>query len=348
MCLINLSLRRKAIGAHAHGVPVREERIGGARFYLGDCVEGAREVLGDGSVDLVVTDPPYGIGGDSLDRHYHRDEGHVVEGYVEVPAEDYGGFTREWVAEAARVLRPNGSIYVVSGYTHLYHVLDALRRTDLREVNHIVWRYNFGVHTTRKFVSSHYHVLYYERPGPGRRTFNANVRFGPDERDGRGGSLDYADREDVWVINREYKPGRRKNRNELPTELLVKMMQYSSRPGDLVCDLFMGGFGTARVAVGLGRRFVGFEVSPPIYEEGLRRMRGVEEGDLLRNLRVPRGGGAPNRGRTWSEAERAQLVERYGALREGGHTKASAIAELTGELGRGRFAVLNALRREGL
>ncbi|NIP36376.1 MAG: site-specific DNA-methyltransferase, partial [Thermoplasmata archaeon] len=273
---------------------------------------------------------------------------HVVEGYVEVPPEEYGEFTHAWVAEAARVLRPNGSIYVVSGYTNLYHVLDALRATDLREVNHIVWRYSFGVHTRRKFVSSHYHVLYYERPGPGRRTFNANVRFGPEERGPDGRSLDYADREDVWAIDREYKPGRRKNKNELPTELLVKMLQYSSDPGDMVCDMFLGGFGTARVAVGLARRFVGFEVSPPIFEAGVERMRGVREGDLLPDLRVPRGAGPGRTGQRWTPEETGLLVDRYGELRAEGMTKTRAVEVLGAEFDRGRFAITNVLKREGL
>jgi len=327
---------------------MRKVDIGGNLYYQGDSVEGAREHLADGSVDLIVTDPPYGIEGDRLDRHYNRDEAHVVEGYVEVPAEEYGDFSHAWVAQAARALRPNGSIYIVSGYTNLYHILDALRATDLREVNHIVWRYSFGVHTRRKYVSSHYHILYCERPGPGKRTFNANVRFGPGERGPGGGSLDYADREDVWTIDREYKPGRRKNRNELPTELLVKMLQYSSRPGDLVCDMFMGGFSTARVAVGLGRRFAGFEVSPAIFDAGVERMRDVREGDLLDTLREPRAGGLANQGQRWTEEETARLVERYGALRDDGMTKARSIEVMGGEFGRGRFAITNVLKRHGL
>jgi site-specific DNA-methyltransferase (adenine-specific) len=327
---------------------MRKVELDGNIYYQGDCVEGAREVMADGSVDLIVTDPPYGIGGDRLHQHYNRDEAHVVDGYVEVPEEEYGEFTRAWVAEAARVLRPNGSIYIVSGYTHLYHVLDALRRTDLREVNHVIWRYGFGVHTRRKYVSSHYHVLYYERPGPGRRTFNANVRFGPEEKGPSGRSLDYADREDVWAIDREYKPGRRKNKNELPTALLVKMMQYSSRPGDLVCDMFMGGFGTARVALGLGRRFVGFELSPSIFEAGVERMRDVNKGDLVGSLRSPAAGGPANRGRRWTGEEMTRLLERYRELRGEGMTKARSVEVLGGEMGRGRFAVINVLKRHGL
>ena len=231
--------------------------------------------------------------------------------------------------------------------TNLYHILDALRATDLEEVNHIVWKYNFGVHTRRKYISSHYHILYYERPGLGRRTFNGNVRYGPQERDPAGGSLNYQDREDVWVIKREYKPGRRKNKNELPMELLVKMVQYSSRPGDLVCDLFMGGFSTARVAVGLDRRFVGFEVSEAIFAEGVRRMEGVEPGDLLDSARDPGEDILFNQGKRWTENETVILLARYADLQEEGQTKGSAIQELTGEFGRGRFAIANVLRDHG-
>ena len=54
----------------------------GNRFFNGDCVEGARRHLPDGSVDLIVTDPPYGIGGDRLHKHYNRSEEFVVDGYV--------------------------------------------------------------------------------------------------------------------------------------------------------------------------------------------------------------------------------------------------------------------------
>lgn len=324
---------------------MRKVTIHGNLYVNGDCVEGCREHVGDGSVDLIITDPPYGIEGDQLHRHYNRDEGYVVDGYVEVPREDYLGFSHAWVRQAERALRPNGQMYVVSGYTNLYDVLDALRATSLREVNHIIWKYNFGVHTRRKYVSSHYHILLYEKPGGGGRTFNVHSRFGPQERDTRGGSLNYGDREDVWVINREYKPGREKNKNELPHALLTKMLQYSSSEGDLVCDMFMGGFSTARVAVGLDRGFVGFELSPTIFDRGVEAMGSVEPGDLLGDLRVPEGDIHVNRGKRWTEAELSLLAARYGQLQGEGMSKAETIEVLAREMGRGRFAIDNALKR---
>ncbi len=255
--------------------------IHGSRLYCTDAVAGAAEHLADDSVDLIVTDPPYGIEGDRLHRHYNRNEDCVIDGYIEVPACRYGDFTRAWISQAERVLRPGGSIYVLSGYTNLYDVLSALRATGLREVNHLIWKYNFGVFTRRKYVSSHYHILYYYKPG-GLRTFNMQSRYATNELAAAGGSANYQDREDVFVINREYKPGREKNKNELPTELLVKLLQYSSNDGDLVCDFFMGGCSTARVAIGMNRRFVGFELSPPIFNSRVPQLRDVVPGELRR------------------------------------------------------------------
>jgi site-specific DNA-methyltransferase (adenine-specific) len=318
-------------------------RIHDSNFYNMDCISGARKHVPDESVDLIITDPPYGIAGDELDTHYNRKESFVVDGYVEIPGEEYGDFSLRWIKEAERILRPGGQIYLVSGYTNLHHVLTALRETDLYEVNHIIWKYNFGVYTRKKYVSSHYHILYWARPGSG-RVFNLDCRYGPQERDADGRSLNYRDREDVWIINREYKPGRAKNKNELPEKLLTKMIQYSSNEGDLVCDLFMGGFSTARVAIGLGRRFVGFEIAEPIFDHGVKSLAEVRSGGLLDSLHRPETQTPENQGQRWTEEEINLLLRRYGSLRQKGLLKKEAVAELGREFGRGRFSIERIIR----
>lgn len=316
------------------------------RFYNMDCVEGCRQHLDDECVDLIITDPPYGIEGDALHKHYNRNEGYVVDGYHEVSRSDYERFSREWIAQAERILRPGGAIYIVSGYTHLREILNALHQTRLQEVNHLIWKYNFGVYTKSKYVSSHYHMLFWVKPGK-RPTFNTYARYGANERDAHGGSLNYLDREDVWIINREYKPGRLKNKNELPHALLQKILQYSSHENDVVCDLFLGSFATAKVAWGLNRNVCGFEISTPIFDYHLQEFQRLDKGYLIREIRTPAPNQQSRQGVRWTREELAGLESRYQALKAQGLTKKAAIAQLVSEMSRGRFAILNALKRLG-
>jgi len=313
-------------------------------LYNESCITGARSHLKENSVDLIITDPPYGIKGDTLHKHYNRDESHVVDGYVEIPEEEYGRFSIDWICEAERILKPGGSIYIVSGYSNLYHILHALRQTSLVEINHIIWKYNFGVWTSRKFISSHYHILFYEKP-VGRRTFNLEARFGAEEKSGDNGSLNYQDREDVWVINREYKPGQVKNKNELPVQLLTKMILYSSNEGDLVCDLFLGGGSTARAAIGLNRKAVGFEISPAIYTVRAPDIMNLKPGFLLDEQRVPECSAPKRQRERWTTESRSDLLHRYEELKSQGLKKGEIVERLMEDLGRGRWAIIKALKR---
>jgi len=254
-------------------------------FYNEDCIEGARKRLQSNSIDLIISDPPYGIRGDKLHKHYNRNESNVLDGYVEVPAADYPDFSQRWINEAERVLRPGGSIYIISGYSQLRHVLNALAQTGLQEKNHIIWKYNFGVYTSRKYISSHYHILYYTKKG-GEVTFNTNAFYADSEKSDNGGNLNYRNREDVWLINREYKPRQIKNKNELPKALLTKMILYSSNPNDMVCDFFLGSFSTAKVALALGRQACGFEINKIAFDYQLQQVNKIQPGQdqpLLRH-----------------------------------------------------------------
>ena len=309
------------------------------RFYNEDCIAGARKHLADGSVDLIITDPPYGIGGDTLHKHYNRDERYVLDGYVEVPQEDYAAFSLDWIRQAERVLKPGGSLYIVSGYTNLRHILNALAATALQEINHLIWKYNFGVYTKMKYISSHYHILFYRKSG-GDPTFNTHCRYGDSEKHTEGGSANYRDREDVWRINREYKPGTIKNKNTLPSELLMKMIQYSSQEGDVVCDFFLGSFATANVAKGLNRCAVGFEVNSTTFAHHERAFHELERGFLLSRLRAPLANRYVNGGKAVSTEERATIVKAYADLREGGANKKDALDTLSEQFGRGYWSLL--------
>lgn len=220
-----------------------------------------QEHVRDASVDLIFTDPPYGIQGDQLDNHYNRDDTKVIPGYVDVPLDRYSSWCQEWINECERVLRPGGSIYIVSGYTNLHHILNALHATGLEEINHIIARYTFGVYTKKKFVSSHYHVLFWAKPerASNKRTFNTHCRFSDT-------TESYNDRLTVQELPRDYKKGEIRNSNQLSESFIEKFIEYSSNPGDMVLDPFGGSFSTGRTALRLGRRFTGFELNPMAYQ----------------------------------------------------------------------------------
>jgi len=316
------------------------------KFYNEDCIHGAKKHIKDNTIDLIITDPPYGIDGDKLHKHYNRNEEHVIGGYVEVPAEEYEDFSAEWIKEAERILKPGGSIYIVSGYTNLFYILKALRQTSLKELNHIIWKYNFGVYTRLKYVSSHYHILYYVKPGK-KHTFNTFARYDATEKNENGGSANYIDREDVWSINKEYKPGQKKNKNQLPTTLLKKMIAYSSNPGDLVCDMFLGSFSTAKVALKMGRQATGFELSENMYAHQNEAIKNIKFGSLLPEQKS-KSMTLRNQGKRWSKADLEKLAIHYQILYKKHGTKKKSIELLCEEFGRGRFSIMNALKKVGI
>jgi len=313
------------------------------RFYNEDCIEGCRKHISSNSIDLIITDPPYGISGDKMHQHYNRKEDFVINGYVEIPKAEYPEFSRRWIKEAERILKPGGSIYIVSGYTNLADILNALKETRLKEKNHIIWKYNFGVYTKTKYISSHYHILFYVKPGK-KHYFNTTSRYGLLEKSDKDRSLNYKDREDVWIINREYKPGKIKNKNELPRDLLIKIMQYSAREGDIICDLFLGSFSTARVAIGLNMRVIGFEISKEAFEYQMEGIRKLRPGYLLPSLKKPVNNDIiKNQGKRWTIEEKQNLLKRYKKLISRNISRKDAVTQLQSEFGRGYFSIIKVI-----
>jgi len=309
------------------------------KFYNTDCIDGAQKYLGDDSVDLIITDPPYGIEGDKLDKHYNRNESFVIDGYVEIPKKEYASFSEKWILQAERILKPGGSIYIVSGYTNLNDILNALKKTSLEEVNHIIWKYNFGVYTKTKYISSHYHILFYKKKGE-KHTFNTFSRYSDSEKADNGGSRNYLDREDVWIINREFKPGKIKNKNELPQKLLEKMIQYSSNEGDLVCDFFLGSFSTAKVAKGLNRYATGFEISKNSFNYQIKEFEKLKTGYLQSQIRKPPKNLLVNSGKSLTADEKKKISAEFKKIKARGLSKKQAIEDISKKYGRGYWSVL--------
>ena len=240
------------------------------QIFNRDCVEGMKDLPAE-SVDLVITDPPFAIDFKAHRSNYNRTQSRVMTGYNEVHAQDYAEFTRAWMEEARRVLKPSGSMFVFSGWNNLKDVLASLDDLGFVTVNHIIWKYQFGVVCSRKFVTSHYHCLFVCKDDSRRKFFNS-ARFSADEHAENGGSRRYQDLEDVWLIKREYWHGDKKTPTKLPAELVEKILGYTSEEGDVVLDPFLGSGQVAVVSKMLKRHYLGFEVVKEYYDFAKERL----------------------------------------------------------------------------
>jgi site-specific DNA-methyltransferase (adenine-specific) len=241
------------------------------KIFNEDCITGMARHLPDNSVDLVITDPPFGIEFGAQRGNYNRKSNRVLEGYNEVQGADYQQFTTQWLTEVRRVLKPDGSLYIFSGWNYLKDILISLDTLDFTLVNHLIWKYQFGLVTTRKYVTSHYHVLF-ASVDEKRRRFYPYARYAKDDKHEGGGSAHYRDKEDVWNIPREYWTGDLKTPTKLPAELIRKILAYSSKPGDVVLDPFLGSGQVAVVSQLEGRQYVGFEIVPGYYNFAQQRL----------------------------------------------------------------------------
>ncbi len=239
-------------------------------IYNIDCLKGMQN-LRPGIVDLVITDPPFAIDFRAKRSNYNRAQSRVLEGYNEIPKSKYLSFSRRWMGEVHRLLKDSGSMYVFSGWNNLKDILIALDEAGFTTVNHIIWKYQFGVVTSRKFVTSHYHCLYVCKSDEKRKFFPYS-RFGKHKNNAQGKSLHYEDKEDVWQIKREYWHGDQKTPTKLPSDLIKKILMYSSEEGDLVLDPFLGSGQVAIVSKMMHRRYVGFEIVKEYYEFAKRRL----------------------------------------------------------------------------
>ena len=227
-------------------------------LYHGDALD-LLPLIPGGSIDLIVTDPPFAIDFRAQRLNYNRTGANVLEGYAEIAPDEYGSFTSRWLREAFRVLSDSGSIYLFSGWNRLRDVLCGIDSAGFHTINHLIWKYQFGVFTRKKYVTSHYHILFAVKD-PHDYTFNKMEHYP----------------EDVWVINREYWKGKKKTPTKLPGEIVRKILFYSSNPGDIVLDPFLGSGTVAAVCRENGRHYLGFELVEDYYRFASERISNDE------------------------------------------------------------------------
>ena len=225
------------------------------KIILGDCCEELSKI-GDCVIDHVFTDPPFAIEFSGGNGSYARDNSKVLGGYVEIKREDYYDFSVNWLSEIYRVLKKEGTAFVVSGWTNVADVIKAAEEVGFVVLNHLIWKYQFGVFTKKKFVTSHYHILFLIKD-------KKNYKFIKSEH--------YP--EDVFEIKREYWRGKIKTPNKLPAALFDKLLPFVTEVDDIILDPFMGSGSTGVAAKRMRRHFIGIEIVPEYVEFANERIR---------------------------------------------------------------------------
>ncbi len=217
-----------------------------------------------GSVDLVFADPPYFL---RLKRELHRPNNTRVDGvdddwdrYDSVAA--YDAFTRAWLGEARRVLKPDGAIWVIGTYHNIFRLGTALQDLGFWILNDVVWRKTNPMPNFRgKRLTNAHETLIWAAPSEATRpVFNYDALKELNE--GLQMRSDWLLPICAGAERLKGVDGAKAHPTQKPEALLHRVLVGTTRPGDLVLDPFLGSGTTGAVAKRLGRRFIGIERDP--------------------------------------------------------------------------------------
>ncbi len=247
------------------------------QVILGDAVRIMR-MLPAASVHCIFADPPYNL---QLRGELRRPDDSLVDGvdddwdrFTDFAA--YDAFTREWLEEARRLLRKDGTLWVIGSYHNIFRIGALLQEMGFWILNDVVWRKanpmpNFR---GRRFTNAHETLIWAARGRESRYRFNYHAMKALND--------DVQMRSD-WYFPLCTGPERLRNEHGLklhptqkPEALLHRVMVSSTGVGDIVLDPFLGTGTTAAVAKRLGRHFIGIERHPAYVEAALGRVMRVE------------------------------------------------------------------------
>ncbi len=250
--------------------PPRELPVG--RILDGDCVEAMRS-LPDASVDLVFADPPYNL---QLGGDLNRPDGSHVDAVTDHwdqfdSFKIYDDFTRDWLTEAKRVLKPDGALWVIGSYHNIYRVGAILQDLGFWILNDVVWRKSNPMPNFRgtRFTNAHETLLWCSQGEKAKYHFNYRaMKTLNDELQMRSD----------WVLpicggaERLKEGGHKVHPTQKPEALLYRVLLSTTEKGDVVLDPFFGTGTTGAVAKRLGRHWIGCERESGYREAALKRI----------------------------------------------------------------------------
>jgi len=264
-------MRIKRQPAAASGLPLDTIQVGDSVAVMGG--------LPPASVDLIFADPPYNL---QLAGDLHRPDASRVDAVDDAwdkfeSFSAYDAFTRAWLVAARRVLKPDGTIWVIGSYHNIFRVGTALQDLGFWLLNDVVWRKTNPMPNFRgrRLQNAHETLIWASRDAEARGyTFNYEAA--------KAGNEDLQLRSD-WLFpictgaeRLKDADGRKVHPTQKPEALLHRILSIASRPGDVVLDPFFGSGTTGAVARRMGRHFLGIERDPGYAAAARARIDAVE------------------------------------------------------------------------
>ncbi len=230
------------------------------RILKGCCIKTMRD-LPSKSVDLVFADPPYNL---QLQGELHRPDNSRVDAVDDdwdrfENFRSYDLFTHEWLSEAQRVLKDNGTLWVIGSYHNIFRVGTAIQDLGFWILNDIIWRKQNPMPNFRgtRFANAHETLIWAAKSKQTKGfTFNYQAMKSLNE--------DLQMRSD-WVLpicngrERVKVNGEKGHPTQKPESLLHRVILSSTKKNDIILDPFFGSGTTGVVAKRLGRHFIGVE-----------------------------------------------------------------------------------------
>ena len=243
----------------------------------GDCL-GELQKIPTGSIDLVFADPPYNL---QLKGNLSRPDQSKVDAVDDAwdkfaSFADYDRFTREWLSQCRRALKPDGALWVIGSYHNIFRVGAILQDLGFWILNDIIWVKTNPMPNFRgkRFTNAHETMIWASRSQQARPTFNYDAMKAMNE-----GLQMRSD----WLMpicsggeRLKGTDGNKVHPTQKPESLLHRVLLSSSNPGDVVLDPFFGTGTTGAAAKQLGRIFVGIEREDIYADAALERIAHVE------------------------------------------------------------------------
>ncbi len=231
----------------------------------------------DKSFDLVFADPPYNMQiGEKLKRPDDSKVNGVNDKWDQFASfEDYDNFSKAWLTECKRVLKDNGSIWVIGSYHNIFRLGFHLQNLDYWILNDIIWRKNNPMPNFKgtRFTNAHETLIWASKSKKSKYTFNyQSLKCFNDDLQMRSDWL-------LPICNgkeRLKKNGHKVHSTQKPEALLYRIILATTKNGDCVFDPFLGTGTTAAVAKKLGRKYYGIEKDKKYYSAAKKRIEEIK------------------------------------------------------------------------